>query len=605
MLTWLRCWTFLLVTIAIGCGSTPPTADKPSTDTATKDASQDVEVRLPSGDETKDDSSIEVADVADASTNTVADEPLPRAERILLFAPGGPLIVDVYLTIDGRPYQAAFESLIDHVLKTADTDGDGRVMWSELTLSPQFMYGQFGNTPMTSEVERYQAIQNYDVNRDGRVDRSEVPRFLTRNMGSSRAFTLRTSNQYRGDNQFQSLVRRLLDVDEDGRLSSDEIAAAPVRLRSRDADDDELLFWADFQATSNLAGDATTMRRRSGPDGAVLLEGNHQWPSLLYALEELYAYGGKLEAGSFPLVPRLFERLDTNGDGTIDREEVAAIGSIEPLVEIDVRFGDMAATDGSDIAAPKLLIKSLAADLSTLRNVESGVVSEREGRISLSLPGVKVEIAVNDATVGEDYESQAQSQFAAYDADGNGYLEKNELPEEETGLAASFAALDADGDGKVYLADVEAFLKQQRAALLSQIYARAGDTEDALFTALDADGDGRLNSREIAAASDRLQSLDHNRDGLILADEIPGSMSLVFTRGDVPRGDALFTVPLAAGSKTLADTPRWFDRMDANGDSVISSREFLGSTPQFQQLDANNDGFLDRDEARSMVSLSP
>ncbi len=580
--------------MAVGCSSPPPLGENPTADTK-KDRT--VSETAPVDDETKVDPALPNAADTNASTahsdtapNTAA--PVPAPERIVLFAPGGPLIIDIYLTIDGRPYEVVFESLIDDVLKTADSDGNGRTMWSELTTSPHFVYGQFGNMPLTSDAQRYQAIQAYDVNRDGRVDRNEVPRFLTRNMGNSRAFTLRATNQYRGDNQYQSLVRRLLDADEDGRLSPDEVSAAPLRLKSHDADDDELLFWTDFQATSNLAGGDTALRRRSGPNAAVLLEGNNQWPSLLYALEELYAYGGVLQADSFPLVPKLFQRLDANADGKLDREEVAAFGTTEPHLAIDVGFGD-----GDDPEAPgqTLLVKSVAAELQTLGDV----VSDRPSRISLALPSVKVEIAVNDAAAGDDFESQAQSQFAAYDVDGNGYLEQHEFPEEESGLAASFAALDPDGDGKVYAADVAAFLKQQRAAIRCQIYARAGDTEDALFTALDSDSDGRLNAREITTAANRLQSLDRNGDGVILAEEISGSMSVVIARGDMQRGDALFNVPLAASSIASPDAPRWFLRMDANGDGVISPREFLGTTAQFQQLDADSDGFIDREETQA------
>jgi hypothetical protein len=46
-----------------------------------------------------------------------------------------------------------------------------------------------------------------------------------------------------------------------------------------------------------------------------------------------------------------------------------------------------------------------------------------------------------------------------------------------------------------------------------------------------------------------------------------------------------------------ANLPRWFVHMDSNGDGDISPREFLGSLDQFEQLDSNNDHYIDSSEA--------
>ena len=69
---------------------------------------------------------------SDSSADAAPVVPPISRERIVLLAPGNPIIIELQLTIDGRPHTEALERLVDEVLKIADTDGDGRTMWKEL-----------------------------------------------------------------------------------------------------------------------------------------------------------------------------------------------------------------------------------------------------------------------------------------------------------------------------------------------------------------------------------------------------------------------------------------------------------------------------------------
>jgi Ca2+-binding EF-hand superfamily protein len=580
----------LFICACLGCGtaSSPPPTTSPQplgpfeNDSNSNAAAGPTDQSLASPDHGAND-----ADNSLAASAVPPESPSP-SERFLLFAPGGPLIVDLILLIDGQPHSAVMDRLIDDVLKAADANGDGHATWDELTSSPQFMYGQFGNMPIASYADRQQVVQNYDVIRNGRVDRSEVPRLLTRNSGSSRAFSLRSSQQYPGDNLDQSHVRRWLDVDADGVLSAAEIASAVQRLRSRDADDDERLVAADFQQSATPAMPEMPVRRY-GPQSAQLLSPNPAWDSILFTLEELYSNRGQLGSDSFPRVPRLFECLDSDHDGELVKEEIAQLGEIEPHITLIANFGQ---SGESGVSAARLELKSLGSQLLA----GQPRVSYSDQRISIELAGVEVEFLIHDPTAMTDFDAQAEMQLAAYDADQNGYLEENEIPPEASALGGSLAAIDSDGNGKVYAAEIAALLRRQQAAALSQIHAQAQYQEDALFIALDADGNGYLGAREIAGAAGRLQTFDRDGNGQLVVGEIPESMAVIIARGDPLQGDALFSRQVNLPNYA-ANLPRWFVHMDSNGDGDISQREFLGSLDQFEQLDSNNDHYIDSSEA--------
>ena len=116
------------------------------------------------------------------------------------------------------------------------------------------------------------------------------------------------------------------------------------------------------------------------------------------------------------------------------------------------------------------------------------------------------------------------------------------------------------------------------------------------MAALDSDTNGHLNSRELTAAADRLRALDRDGDGFLATQEIPSSILMGFVRGNSQPDDAM-PVPPTATSQVQSNLPRWFRRMDENGDGDISHREFLGGQAKFGELDANNDGFIEYREA--------
>src|SRR5215212_2696603 len=62
-----------------------------------------------------------------------------HSERMAVLTAGGPIVMDVLLTIDGRSHQDAFEEVVSQVLKAADSDKDGRSTWKELAGNKDYL----------------------------------------------------------------------------------------------------------------------------------------------------------------------------------------------------------------------------------------------------------------------------------------------------------------------------------------------------------------------------------------------------------------------------------------------------------------------------------
>jgi hypothetical protein len=174
-------------------------------------------------------------------------DPQDPVERFALLTPGGPLVVQAALTIDGQPFRLAREKLIDTMLAAADKDQDGTPTWEEALAAPRFTLGQVRLPPGASTAGY---VQSFDTIANGLVDREEVRHFVARTMQGP-AFLVGGPMRFRGgvvvvngrvvSGGGQVDVLALLDADSDGSLDKLEIAAARDRLRSRDADDNDVL----------------------------------------------------------------------------------------------------------------------------------------------------------------------------------------------------------------------------------------------------------------------------------------------------------------------------------------------------------------------------
>lgn len=507
------------------------------------------------------------------------------AERFVLLAGGGPIIVDLGITIDGEPHAVVAERMVDQVLNVADANHDGTATWDEVFQSPQLKYGQFGNPVFNDEAQHRELRAQYDINRNRRLDRDEVPRLLTRNTGP-RAVSFTSSKRSRGKSS--SPIRELLSVDGDSLLSSDEFAEAAIRLRTRDADEDDSLTMTDFRPAPTFPQLQMPDRNSgTGTEAAVLITETANWEDIAYIFSEAY---GELNESSFALAPGLCQKLDLDQDGKVDEIELRGLyRKAEPHVQLAVAFGDRRAS--RDVLPMQLVY--VAPELDSVKLSLTASAS----RVTIQLPRLELTFAVNDQVAAADLDQQAQAQLKSLDADSNGYLETSEVPDVFAG-EVPFEALDVDQDGKVYPAELVTYLNQRQVAARTLVQTQVSEDDDALFAALDTNNDGRLGSRELERAVAVFEALDKNGDGQVRPSEIPDNISVSIGRGGgQPFLAVALTPPVMPASRP--DVPAWFLRMDVNADGELGPREFLGDAGRFHQLDTDGDGFVTSSEISS------
>ena len=490
-----------------------------------------------------------------------ARPPVIPTERVIAFMDHGSIIIDFKLHIGDGTLQQAFTDLIDDVLQHSDTDSDGQSTWEELSKMPRYVYGVLGNAPFRSEQDRRNMIELYDVNKNTLIDRDEVPRFLTRNAGGARAFSLRDSNYFRYYNRRDSGIRKSLDIDRNGSISFEELAEIQNKLSLKDRDQDELLLPNELIEVTDVSLAQLPNVRRPGPNVGNHLTPSTNWTTLLYSFQEHYAYGDKIESSSVFWLPGVFKELDENADGRLSTKEINRIENVPAHFTISLQF------PGPNSDAELAI---LAVDAHEAVEFAEELTLDKQ-RIVIPLSNHEtLEIFVNDLAMSMA-QSDAEQRFNALDTDGNKYIDEAELTASGIAQAEQFSVADTDSDEKVTLDELHAYLQLQQLAIRSQVRARISDTPDALFTYLDADRDGRLETRELAGAVERMQILDLNGDKRINMDEIPGSMYLGISRGDPQNMDVLFNIP-SANFAADKDQPAWFEKMDHQQTGVPGNR---------------------------------
>ena len=404
----------------------------------------------------------------------------------------------------------------------------------------------------------------------------------------------------------------MLDANHDGKLTKEELAAAPALLLKLDLDEDEIVTPQELVPTSNSAADPNAGlmamfrpgRAEASSKTLVPVPASGKAPAdLVRRLLERYRPKGneseKLSRKEMGLDEAAFARLDANKDGQLDSEELAAFVKQAPDLELVLRLGKKQTEEARiQVLQPSPLAGRLQ-------------VKEGSARLDLGLTQVELRSSENVQIdlIGGFMARQLGSQFKQADRDGNGFIDAKEA-QGNRAFRGLFKAMDRDGDGKVSEKEMNAYFTHLRTL---QARVRDGsaslvlaDQSSGLFQMLDSNRDGRLSVREMRKAVGLLKQLDSAGKGYFSRDDVPHNYQWMVRRGPSGAGGAnaansLFMRYLGGGPRTKAEPPAvgplWFQKMDRNRDGDVSRKEFLGSEAHFRWLDLDGDGLISGEEA--------
>jgi Ca2+-binding EF-hand superfamily protein len=506
------------------------------------------------------------------SSSALASDPL-AAQDLLVLAPARPLILRLVILVDGQPFRQLRDDRFAQLWAEADPQGTGALS-AEAARRVAAGLGVDAALPGPA-AEALDTLSQLIAARGGRIRRDELVAQLDR-LWPPLSIELST----RSDPRAGPALFPLLDADRDGRLAAGELTAAPSRLALRDFDDNLLISRSEL--VLDLA--PVSLDAERGP--------SHRAPVVLPI---------DSRAATDALVPPLLQQYDRNGDG---RLQLGAGGEVDwpPLATLDAdRDGRLSAGELAGLAS-RIPDVEWTVELGRSRGVgrrlpdlPDGLRARRklDGGYQLQADDVALTLQRNNRDPAQAADTPS---LAAYDADGNGYLDADEA-RGVPGLL-NLAAADTDTDAKLFPAELqEYFRRQQRAASLRLVLSVLDLGQD-LFSLADDDHDGQLTPREQQGLLQTLAAVDTDGDGLLGAGEIPRQIVLELARG----GTAVAAAPTRARGAPAARRresagPLWFQKMDRNGDGDLSPSEFLGPAEQFAQLDADEDALVDAAEA--------
>lgn len=499
---------------------------------------------------------------------------------VLLMLDESPLHLRFHLTLSGTSLSGARGAYVERLMKSLDTDGDGKLSAEEAARSPLLTTNRRG------------AAAAFLDSIDGKkhVTRKELMQSVER-VGGEVVVYRQDVSASKNDSE----VFKLLDADGSGYLDASEMAAAAARILERDQDQDECITFQEFLPEPDPDQQAALVIQRPGQNPAPtatiadLLKDISE-PLLPVRLLKKYDRNRdrKLTAEELGWEPERVKLLDRNSDGKLDQKELSAIATTP--VDLDLLI-DLAGSAEGESALSILATSGTRLDDSRRPDLMRLVFSKAILTFSFrKIDPIKTAI------------EKAMQAFNQLDTDNNGYLDEKETAQLIRFQRGLFEALDADSDGKIFGEEMEKYVAVRGEPAATTARVNVYDIGRGFFESLDCNADGRISMREMKGAEKSLQGLARRTPQKLSPEDPARNFHIEFMRGSFVLfgpGDQMTTQATPSFEQRVAIGPIWFQRMDRNNDGDLTWNEFLGPREVFHRIDADGDGLIDPQEAEA------
>jgi Ca2+-binding EF-hand superfamily protein len=575
-----------------------------------------------------------------------------------------PVRVRLRIHVDGEPFAERQDRVFRKVFDFCDRDGDGSLSRIEAQTAAQFAGVMQEPRPGQPDAAaapdqmmmaaRARAESPMDDNRDGKVSPEEFSAYCRKRLGG-RAVLLPAPGESPRLASGADAVFQVLDANHDGKLTADEVSK--LDLAHFDSDGDELLTAAELTellpgvnpaGTYNSALQRRMMMQRAqspgrpsadaGEYGVLLItremdpEGELVDQAVALEVVRLFSKGKQLaiDRKSLGLEKAAFARIDSDGDGALDVDELLEWLESEPDVEVAINLGK----GGDGKAAPSAAVAkgpagALAATVKlgppptvkaapATRPATGPAAPELADPTSVvlwtgdAMLDLRAAASTTAATDSAKLIESLRELFRTADGEKKGYVDRETLPKDKRSqeILQYFPHADRDQDGRLTEQELVAYGQLQADVGQAGMTFTVAASGRGVLEAMDAGGDGKLSRRELATAWSRLAAFDVDDDGALDRNELPRQYRLVAAAGrDAPAAEGVIRRPrFARGPVNVASAPpsgrgpAWFRKMDANADGDVSPREFLGPPEAFRKLDADGDGLISPEEAEASAA---
>lgn len=498
-----------------------------------------------------------------------------ESTRIVFFAPTRPAIIEFELSTGRFSIDEMRRRYSAEVFQLLDLNADNQLSPAEAREIPAEGRLRVGVRRLGEDWEQVDTAP-----KDGSVSADELTTFIGKALGAPLTIE-------KAPPKLSATVRLFsdLDVNKDQIVSDTEIENGMKILHAFDFDDDETLSVAELQpfplsviqARQQVADDET-------PAPIHFIRDNDEITAAVTAVLDHYGQTEKVpHAVISDLSEREFRRFDLNNDGAWGNDDLTLFLK----------------------RAPADYVMQVSLSPPQVQVVRGKFTGDR--RPTTILGKLPVEwVARNNAYQQYDATRLYLVRFIMVDSDKNKYLDEMEF----AGLQASvaFEAVDLDGNQQVTREEIKFFFSMDGLAAQSRLILSLSNETKTLFEILDTNLDRRLHLKEFLAGRENILTHDLNQDNALRHDELDSQFRITFTQPQIletlpaPNQPGMMQQRQGVVSRENSG-PVWFRRMDDNLDGEVSWREFLGPRNRFDELDLNQDMFLDLSEANEAESM--